>query len=155
MSGFSRRGAVKSIGGLMVLTLAEGVLAGPRRRRRVRRRVRRHVRRRFRRRVAFRTVGARRLLVVPLAVAVGWELAVAAERAGDPDVVVVVKEVKKTDAGEVLVVSEPSGKVREIEVVREDTAENAKDLPGTELPAGDTSTPAVEADVEEEVEVDE
>src|SRR4051794_27073784 len=61
--------------------------AGPRRR--VRRRVRRHVRRRIRRRVAFRMVTGRRVAVVPLAVAVGWELSLGPR-------VVVVREVRPT-----------------------------------------------------------
>jgi hypothetical protein len=150
----NRREVMKAGIGLLTLLFGDVALAGPRRRR-VRRRVRRHIRRRVRRHVAFRAVGSRRLAVVPVAVAVGWELSLASTNPGGPDVIVVVKEVKKTPTGEVLVVSQPNGTTAEVEVVREDTAENKLDLAGTELPAGDTTTPAVEADVEEEQDVTE
>lgn len=124
---------------------ASVAVAGPLRRRRVRRRVRRHVRRRFRRRVIWRTVGARRALVVPLAIAVGWELAVDKR-------VVVVHEVRP----EVIVVIDPKTNAREeIAIVREDTAENTKELEGTVLAEGDAATPARENEEEVEEEVDE
>jgi hypothetical protein len=93
--------------------------------------------------------GARRLLVVPLALAVGWELAV-------DDRVVVVHEVKNPSPDvTVVVVRDGSGKTEEIEVVREDNADNAVELDGTELAEGDTSTPGREVEVEVEVEVEE
>ena len=100
-----------------------------RRARRVRRRVRR---RRIRRRVLWRTVGPRRLLVVPLAVAVGWELLV-------DDRVAVVHEVHVDH----VIVKHVDGTTAKIETVREDDAENAKELEGSEY--------EVEEEVEEEV----
>ena len=130
------------VGGAGVAAVA---LAGPKVRRKIRRRVRRKVRRRIRRRVLWRTVGARRALVVPLALAVGWELAL-------DNRVVVVHEVKP----EVIVVIDPTtNKKEEIAVVKEDDAENAKDLQGTALAATDTTSPAKEAEEEIEEEVDE
>lgn len=120
-------------------------------RRRHRRRVRRRIRRRIRRRVAWRRHHGRRVLVVPLALAVGWELAIDKR-------VVVVHEVKKVEVEkqpvEVVVVEE-AGKTEEIEIVREDTAGNTKELDGTELPESDTTTPSRTVEVEEEVEEDE
>ena len=100
-----------------------------RRVRRVRRRVRR---RRIRRRVAWRMFGPRRLLVVPLAVAVGWELMV-------DDRVVVVHEVHEHH----VVVKHADGKSEKLEIHKEDDAENSKELEGSEY------------EVEEEVEEDE
>ena len=97
------------------------------RRRRIRRRVHR---RRVRRRVRWRVVAGRRLLVVPLAVAVGWELAL-------DDRIVVVKEVH----GETLVVVHADGKRETVEIVREDTDENARELEGS----------TYEVEIEEEV----
>jgi len=86
--------------------------------RRVRRRIRR---RRIRRRVLWRAFGPRRLLVVPLAVAVGWELLV-------EDRVVVVHEVHVDH----VIVKDSAGKTEKLEVVKEDTAENTKELEGSE-----------------------
>lgn len=154
MRTLHRREALKSGSLLLAALLASDAWAGPRKRRRVRRRIKRRVRRRIRRRVLWRTVGPRRALVVPIALAVGWELAVAAEKANEPDVIVVVKEVKVVEKREVLVTVTPDGKVREIDVDREDNADNGKDLPGTELAAADVA-PSVDAEIEEEVEVDE
>ena len=82
---------------------------------------------------------------------VGWELALASNR------VVVVKEVRFVDrAGtrvEVVVVQGADGKTEELEIVREDTADNARNLQGSVVPDADRTTPVVEA--EEDVEVDE
>jgi uncharacterized Zn ribbon protein len=70
--------------------------------------------------------------------------------------VVVVKEtrfvVKDGTRVEVAVVQGTDGKSEELEVAREDTDDNRKDLQGTVLADGDKTTPAVEAD--EDVEVD-
>jgi bifunctional DNA-binding transcriptional regulator/antitoxin component of YhaV-PrlF toxin-antitoxin module len=125
-------------------------LAGPRRRaaRRTRRRVRRRVRRRHRRRVTWRVVGDRRRLVVPVALAVGWELAV-------DDRVVVVHEVKTVEGAEVVVVKNADGSTEEIEIDREDTAENSVAQQSSVLPDSDTKTPAVETEEEVEEEVEE
>jgi hypothetical protein len=98
-------------------------------RRRVRRRIRR---RRIRRRVAWRMFGPRRLLIVPLAVAVGWELMI-------DDRVVVVHEVHEHH----VVVKHADGKIEKIETHREDDAENTKELEGSEY--------EVEEEVDEEV----
>lgn len=84
-------------------------------------RVRRRVwRRRIRRHVAWHVIGARRLLVVPLAVAVGWELFV-------DNKVVVVKEVHRHK----VVVEHVDGKTETIEVVKQDTPENTKSHEGS------------------------
>jgi hypothetical protein len=93
-------------------------------------------------------LGPRRLVVIPVGLLIGWELALAA---GTKETVVVVREVKSTASGEVLVVSQPNGAVEEIEVIREDNADNKTELQGSELAANDTSTPATEEDIEEEV----
>ena len=118
--------------------------------RRTRRRVRRRVRRRIRRRVTFRTVAGRRVWIAPVALAIGWELVL------DNNRVVVVKETKFVERNgarvEVAVVQSLDGKSEEIEIVRENTAENSKDLSGTVLADDDKTTPALEK--EEEVEVD-
>lgn len=137
--------------------LASGeALAGPRGRarrkvkRKTRRRVRRRVRRRIRRRVVWRTVGKRRALVVPVAMAVGWELAY-------DNRVVVVHEVKHVTVEgtktEVVVIKNEDGTTEELAVVREDTADNGAEQQGSTLADGDTTTPAIET--EEEVEVEE
>lgn len=59
--------------------------------------------------------------MVPLGVAVGWELMV-------DDRVVVVHEVKP----DVIIVKDASGKTEEIAVVKEDTDDNKVELEGTE-----------------------
>ena len=114
-----------------------------RHRRRVRRRVRRRIRRRIRRHVVWRTVGPRRLLVVPTAVAVGWELRIDART-------VVVHEVRP----DVLIVVDAGGAREEIAIHREDTPDNSAEQQGSQLSASDTTTPAreTEEEVEEEVE---
>lgn len=153
MSVVDRRSALLSLAGCFMGVLAVGVTdapAGQRRGvvRRTRRRVRRRVRRRIRRRVVFRTVAGRRIWVAPVALAVGWELALADNR------VVVVKETKFVERSgarvEVAVVQGSDGKTEEIEITREDTADNAKDLQGSVLSDDDKTTPALEK--EEEVE---
>ena len=138
----------RAIIGLLVSGVAlwaGDAVAGPRRRRRVRRRFRRRVRRRIRRRAIWRPLGARRALVVPLAIAVGWELAVDSR-------VVVVHEVKP----DVIVVIDPKTNAKEeLAMVREDTQENLKELEGTLLAENDAATPAREVEEEVEEEVDE
>jgi hypothetical protein len=100
--------------------------------------------------VAFRTIAGRRVWVAPVALAVGWELML------DNNRVVVVRETKFVERGgtkvEVAVVQGSDGKTEELEIVREDTAENRKDLEGSVLADGDKTTPGVEK--EEDVEVD-
>ena len=92
----------------------------------------------------------RRVWVAPVALAVGWELALAANR------VVVVRETKFIErAGgrvEIVVVQGADGKSEELEIVREDTPDNTKAVPGSVLPDSDKTTPFTEA--EEEVEID-
>lgn len=101
---------------------------GPRRRVKRRRRVRR---RRVRRRVSWRVVRGRRRLVVPLGLAVGWELMF-------DDRVVVVREVTETR----IVVEHAQGSTETLAIVREDTDENLAELEGSEY----------EVEIEEEVE---
>lgn len=107
------------------------VFPGPERRKRRRRRRRRFWRRRTRRRVLWRVIGGRRLLVVPLGIAVGWELM-------KDDQVVVVKEVHTHK----IVVAHEDGQTEEIEIAKEDTQENAKNLEGSKY----------EVEVDEDVE---
>ena len=148
----TRRTLLVAAAALTALAVTPHALAGPRQRRRVRRRVRRHVRRRHRRRVARRIVFGRPVWVVPVGLAVGWELV-------DNDRVVIVKETRIVEREgakvEILVVTDASGKTEEIEVVREDSAENAQELEGTVLGEGDTTTPGVDGEIEEEIEVEE
>ena len=110
---------------------------------RARRRVRRRVRRRIRRRVAFRVITGRNVAVVPVGVAVGWELAM-------PSRVVVVREVRPKTI--IVVDASGDGAQEEIEIVREDTPENTAEEQGTELAADDTTTPSREAEEDQEVE---
>ena len=154
MTSVGRRAFVGSLVGILGGALtpgwgdAEGGQRRPvvRRRRRVRRRVRRHIRRR----IATRVILGRRVWVAPVALAVGWELALA------PDRIVVVKETRFVErAGarvEVVVVQGSDGKTEELDIVREDTPENTKAVPGSVLPDSDKTTPFTEA--EEEVEVE-
>lgn len=86
-----------------------------------RRKKRRVRRRRIRRHVIWRTHNGRRHLVVPLGIAIGWELMV-------DDRVVVVHEIKP----DVIIVKDSSGKTEEIAVLKEDTEENKVDHEGTE-----------------------
>ena len=154
MTGVGRRAFVTSVIGIVAGALArasEDVEGGQRRPVvRHRRRVRRRVRRRIRRRVTTRMILGRRVWVAPLALAIGWELALAA------DSVVVVREVRFIErAGarvEVVVVQGADGKSEELEIVREDTPDNIKAVPGSVLPDSDKTTPFTEA--EEDVEVD-
>ena len=121
--------------------------AGPvRRERKRRRRVRRRRRRRrHRRRVVRRAWRGHHRWVVPVALAVGWELA-------HEDRIVVVHEVKYVEVEgektEVVVTTEGE----EIYVVREDDKTNASAEEGSFLPDDDASTPGVDVEVEEEVE---
>ncbi|MBM4131666.1 hypothetical protein FJ250_11675 [bacterium] len=132
----------------------------PARRRRRRRRVRRRIRRRIRRRAVRRLVRGRPYWVVPVGLAVGWELL-------HEDRVVVVREIKvveveglKTEVAVVVAADaavEPGkpAAIEEIPLIREDTKENAEDLEGSRLPDDDKSTPGREVEIEEEIEVDE
>ena len=112
--------------GLLVL-LAPPALAHPghhrhphvRRHRGRRRRVHR---RRVRRRVVWRTNRGVRRLVVPVAVAPGWELVV-------DDRVVVVKQVHP----DAIVVAHADGTTEKIPVRKQDTEENKQDLEGSEI----------------------
>jgi hypothetical protein len=70
------------------------------------------------------------------------------------DRVVVVHEVKtvyvESIPQERIVVVGDDGYREEISVVREDTAENRKELKGSELPSTDTKTPALEVEIEDQ-----
>jgi hypothetical protein len=115
--------------------------------RRHRRRVRRIVRRRIRRRVAIRNLRGRRVWVVPVGLVAGWELL-------HENQVVVVKETKFVvvdgERTEVAVVQHADGSTEQVEVAREDTAENRENLEGSVLPRNDNKTPGVSAEVEDE-----
>ncbi len=109
-------------------------------RRRVRPRLR--ARRRFRRHAFSRVMLGRPVWVVPMGLAVGWEL-VHANR------VVVVREIKEIERDgqktEVAVVQEATAKPEEIEITRQDSAENSAELPGSEIAEDDLESPGVES----------
>lgn len=139
--------AFAAVFGALLAVNSTDVAAQPalRRRRRVRRRV---VRRRYRRLAVTRVVLGRRLWVVPVGLAVGWELV-------HDNRVVVVREIKVVERGgarvEVAVVQDAAGKSEEVEVLREDTPDNRKELEGSVVADSDENTPSVEAEIEEEV----
>ncbi len=89
-------------------------------------------------------IGPRRVLVVPVGVAAGWELTVDTG-------VVVVHEVRP----DVVIVVDARGAKQEIPIQREDTPDNAEDQQGSQLPDSDRTTPARESEEEVEEEVDE
>lgn len=99
-------------------------------RRRVRRRVRRRMRR-MRRRVRWSMRAGRRALIVPVGLAIGWELMVENRLA----------LVQSVNGGQVVVQYVDGGSVETVPVVMENTADNSEVLPGSEY----------EAEVEEEV----
>ena len=109
---------------------------------RVRRR-RARVRRRYRRHAFTRVRFGRPFWVVPVRLAVGWELV-------HTNRVVVVREVRVVERDgrktEVAVVQDAEGQRSEIEIVREDNAENSSELTGSEIADDDKDTPAVESD---------
>lgn len=109
-------------------------------RRRIRPRLR--SRRRFRRHAFTRVMFGRPVWVVPMGLAVGWELV-------HSDRVVVVREIKGVERDgqktEVAVVQEATGKPEEIEITRQDSTENAAELPGSEIPEEDLESPGIES----------
>jgi len=98
------------------------------------------VRRRIRRPVDIRTSSGRTFWVVPVGLVAGWELSYANR-------VVVVREthfVEKAGVrSEVAIVQDMSDKIEQVEITREDTAENSRNLQGSVLDEGDTTTPAL------------
>ena len=98
------------------------------------------VRRRIRRPVVIRTHSGRPIWVVPLELAAGWELS-------NSNRVVVVREthfVEKAGVqSEVAIVQDSSDKIEQVAIAREDTPENSRNLQGSVLDDGDTTTPAI------------
>jgi hypothetical protein len=124
----------------VALTLKVGaVLAYDNPRRWMRPRLR--VRRRIRRHVFIRTRFGRPFWVVPIGLAAGWELSHANR-------VVVVRETRFIEKDgvktEVAIVQDASGKTEQVEITREDSADNRKNLEGSVLDESDTTTPAIE-----------
>jgi hypothetical protein len=105
------------------------------------RRVRHRVRHRIRRRISTRFLHGRPYWVVPLHLAVGWEL-MHLHR------VVVVREIRVVERdgnrGEIAVVQDDTGQTAEMDITREDTGDNSIDLPGMAIPESDATTPALE-----------
>ncbi len=134
-----------ALGGATLIDAGSEAHADIRRRRRIRRRIRR----RMRRRVVRRMVLGRPLWVVPVGLAVGWELV-------HDGRVVVVKETKYIERDgakvEVAVVQDSDGNTEQVEVLREDTAGNRKNIQGSILSDDDSSTPGMDDEIEEEVE---
>jgi hypothetical protein len=99
------------------------------------------VRRRIRRHAFTRIHLGRPFWIVPVGLAVGWEL-------HHRDRVVVVREtriVQKDGArSEVAIVQDAAGKTEEIEIYREDNVDNRKTLEGSVIEDGDKSTPSSE-----------
>lgn len=116
--------------------------------RRARRRIHRRIRRRIRRRTLTRIVLGRPFWVVPVGLAVGWELV-------HDNRVVVVKETRIIERDgakvEVAMVQDSSGKTEQVDLLREDTVENSKDIEGSVLPNDDKVTPGIDGEIEEEV----
>lgn len=139
---------VMQLFGAAILSITTGVLAGPllRAERRQLRRMRRRIRRRIRRRVFFRSIHGRRFLVVPVAIAAGWELQIDKE-------VVVVKEVRviKKDGltSETIVTTHPDGTEKEYPVVREDNQDNSVELEGSELSQNEQEIPHIESEAKD------
>ena len=110
--------------------------------RRAKRRIR--VRRRIRRYAFTRVILGRPFWVVPLGLAVGWELV-------HRNRVVVVKETRFVErAGqktEVAVIEDANGQTDTVEIAREDNPTTAADLEGSVVGNGDTS-PAIEREEE-------
>lgn len=145
----NRRALSAALAALLGAAIAADPLAvGAQVVRRRRRRVRRRIRRRFRRRAVTRVVLGRRFWVVPLGLAIGWELV-------HDNRVVVVKETRIVERDgnrvEVAVVADSSGSTEEIEIIREDTAENREELEGSRIADGDRATPGIDTEIEEEV----
>ena len=113
-----------------------------------RRRIRRRIRRRMRRRAVTRMVLGRPFWVVPVGLVAGWELM-------HDHRVVVVQETRIIERDgtrvEVAVVQDSDGRTGQVDILREDTADNRKDLQGSALPDDDKSTPGVDDEIEEEV----
>jgi len=107
------------------------------------------VRRRIRRVAFTRIVFGRPLWVVPVGLAVGWELMHENRVVVVKETRIVEKEGRKT---EVAIVQDGKGKTEQIEITREDTLENGKELDGSMLPDIDKTTPALEREEEREVE---
>lgn len=128
------------------IALSTETQADPRPRRRARwPRRRRLYRRRFRRVAFTRVVFGRPFWVVPMGLMVGWELM-------HRDRVVVVKETrileKDGQKTEVAVVEDSAGKLEQVEILREDNAENSEELEGSVVPEEDTATPTVPQEAE-------
>jgi hypothetical protein len=125
--------------GCVLLVGAGESLAYDNPRRRVRHRNR--VRRRFRRLAFTRVRFGRPFWVVPLGLAVGWELS-------HSNRIVIVKEIRVVERDgqktEVAVVQDAAGKREEIEITREDTSDNARDLSGSVIGDDDPDSPGVE-----------
>lgn len=119
------------LGGAATLIFGIDADARPpfRKRRRVRRRVRRRMGR-MRRRARWAMRAGRRALIVPVGLAVGWELMVENR----------VALVQSVGSGQAVVRYVDGGGVETIQVAMENTADNSEVLPGSEY----------EAEVEEE-----
>jgi len=131
------------LGAVLAIHVSD-VLAYDNPRRRVRNRLR--LRRRIRRHAFTRIRFGRPFWVVPVGLAVGWELA-------HDHRVVVVRETRIVEQGgvrsEVAVVQDADGKTEQIDITREDTADNRKNLAGSVLDEADTTTPAIEEELQD------
>ena len=91
-------------------------------------------------------VFGRPVWVVPVGLAIGWELAY-------ENRIVIVKEINvvEKDGAKVQVASvqDSAGKTEDVEILREDSDDNRKDLEGSVLPDNDTKTPGIEGETEE------
>jgi hypothetical protein len=140
-----RRDLFSAIAGPLIATALFGAadaLAYPNPRR-ARRRIR--VRRRIRRHAFTRIVFGRPLWVVPVGLAVGWELV-------HRDRVVVVKETRIVERGgkktEVAVIEDAGGKTEAVEITREDNTGNSGELEGSVVRDGESNVPVIEREEE-------
>lgn len=80
-------------------------------------------------------------MVVPAAIAVGWELS-------EADRVLVVSEVRPTT---LVVIDSKTGKTEELPMLQENDATNSVEESGSELRPTDTTTPGLERDEDVDV----
>ena len=106
---------------------------------------RRRVRRRVRRRAVRRVVQGRPVWVVPIGIAVGWELAYENRIVVVTDITIAERDGMQV---QVASVQDSLGKTEHVEILREDTDDNRKGLEGTVLPGTDTTTPGVDSEVD-------
>jgi hypothetical protein len=108
------------------------------------RRVRHRVRHRIRRRISTRFIHGRTYWVVPLHLAVGWELMHLHRVVEVREIRVVERDGRRS---EIAIVQDATGQRMEVDITREETRDNSIDYPGMAIPESDMNTPALEDSV--------